>query len=132
MVLTPTYHIYKMYLPFQDATFVPIRYDGGTYRHGDRSMPQLDAVAARDANGQLWLAVTNIDPDQPADLTLDVTGMAVRGAQGQVLTADRVDSVNSFAAPDAVAPKPIAAVRQGDTLRLAMPPKSVAVVALRP
>ena len=24
MVLTPTYHVFKMYVPFQDATFVPV------------------------------------------------------------------------------------------------------------
>jgi alpha-L-arabinofuranosidase len=132
MLLTPTYYVYKMYLPFQDATFVPIRYDGGTYRVGDRSMPQLDAVAARDTRGQLWLAVTNINPEKPADLVLDVSGMTVGSAQGQVLTAAQIDSVNTFAAPNAVAPKPIAAVRQANTLRLTMPPKSVAVLALRP
>ena len=28
MVLTPTYHIYKMYLPFQDATLVPVKFVG--------------------------------------------------------------------------------------------------------
>jgi alpha-N-arabinofuranosidase len=132
MVLTPTYYIYKMYLPFQDAIYVPLTYSGGTYHHGDKSMPQLQAVAARDTAGQLWLAVTNIDPEKPADLALDVSGEAVHSAQGQVLTADRVDTVNSFAAPNAVVPKPIAAVRQGNVLRLTMPPKSVAVVALRP
>ncbi|WP_454884748.1 alpha-N-arabinofuranosidase [Sphingomonas oryzagri] len=132
MLLTPTYHVYRMYLPFQDATFVPIRYDGGTYRVGDRSMPQLDAVAARDTGGQLWLAVTNIDPNRPADLVLDVSGKAIGSAQGQVLTAAQSDSVNTFTAPNTVAPKPIAAIRQGDSLRLTLPAKSIAVVALRP
>lgn len=132
MVLTPTYHIYKMYVPFQDATFVPISYDSGTYRYGDKSMPRLDAVAARDSSGQLWLSVTNVDPDKPADLVLDVSGKAIRSADGQLLTADRVDAVNSFAAPDNVKPRPFSAQRQGDRLRLTMPPKSVAVLALRP
>ena len=35
MVLTPTYYVYKMYVPFQDATFVPVTFDAGTYTHGD-------------------------------------------------------------------------------------------------
>lgn len=132
MVLTPTYYIYKMYVPFQDATFVPISYDSGTYRYGDKTMPRLDAVAARDPSGQLWLSVTNVDPDKPADLVLDVSGKAIQSADGQLLTADRVDAVNSFAAPNSVAPRPFSARRQGDTLRLTMPPKSVAVLALHP
>ena len=33
MVLTPTYHVFKMYVPFQDATFVPVTFDAGTYTH---------------------------------------------------------------------------------------------------
>ena len=36
MVLTPTYHVFRMYVPFQDATFVPVSFDAGTYTHGDR------------------------------------------------------------------------------------------------
>ena len=35
MVLTPTYHVYKMYVPFQDAIFLPVTLDAGTYTHGD-------------------------------------------------------------------------------------------------
>ena len=35
MVLTPTYYVFKMYVPFQDATFVPVTFDAGTYTHGD-------------------------------------------------------------------------------------------------
>ena len=34
MVLTPTYYVFKMYVPFQDATFVPVTFDAGTYTHG--------------------------------------------------------------------------------------------------
>ena len=35
MVLTPTYYVFKMYVPFQDATFVPVTFNAGTYTHGD-------------------------------------------------------------------------------------------------
>ena len=35
MVLTPTYYVFKMYVPFQDATFVPVTFDAGTYKQGD-------------------------------------------------------------------------------------------------
>jgi alpha-N-arabinofuranosidase len=57
MVLTPTYHVYHMYVPFQDATFVPVSFDAGAYVHGDISLPRVDAVAARDASGKLWLSL---------------------------------------------------------------------------
>ena len=68
MVLTPTYHVFKMYVPFQDATFVPVTFDAGTYTHGDITLPRVDAIAAKDASGTLWLALTNVDPTQPAEI----------------------------------------------------------------
>ena len=67
MVLTPTYHVFRMYLPFQDATFVPVTFDAGAYTHGDITLPRVDAIAAKDAAGTLWLALTNVDPNRPAD-----------------------------------------------------------------
>jgi len=48
MVLTPTYHVFKMYVPFQDATFVPITFQSGTYIAGDITLPRVDAIAAKD------------------------------------------------------------------------------------
>ena len=54
MVLTPTYYVFKMYVPFQDATFVPVAFDAGTYTHGDISLPRVDAIAAKDTS---WQAV---------------------------------------------------------------------------
>lgn len=32
MLLTPTYHVFHMYVPFQDATFVPVSFDKGSYK----------------------------------------------------------------------------------------------------
>jgi alpha-N-arabinofuranosidase len=130
MVLTPTYHVYRLYVPFQGATSIPVRFDAGSYRHGDVTLPRIDAVAARDASGALWLALTNVDPDRQAELAPEIPGTRLTAASGEVLTAARVDSVNSFAAPEAVAPKPISGTMRGGRLVLTLPPKSVTVVRL--
>jgi alpha-N-arabinofuranosidase len=50
MVLTPTYHVFKMYVPFQEATFVPVSFDAGTYTNGEVTLPRIDAIAARDGD----------------------------------------------------------------------------------
>jgi alpha-N-arabinofuranosidase len=126
MVLTPTYHVFKLYMPFQDATAIPVSFDAGSYTHGAITLPRIDAFAARDKDGVLWLAVTNVDPNQPVEIAL-----AGRSARGEVLTAPKVDSVNSFDAPNAVVPKPIEAKGGGGKLVLTLPAKSVAVVAIR-
>ncbi|MFA5965958.1 MAG: alpha-L-arabinofuranosidase C-terminal domain-containing protein [Sphingomonas sp.] len=128
MVLTPTYHVYRLYVPFQDAVRVPVSFAAGTYRHGAITLPRLDAVAARDPSGKLWLALTNIDPVRPLTIAPTIAGKRIRAMAGQVLTAASVASVNTVAAPDAVTPKPIAARSVGGTLTLVLPPKSVSVV----
>ncbi len=76
MVRTPTYHIFRMYVPFQDATFVPVAFDAGAYVHGDVTLPRVDAIAAKDASGRLWLAITNLDPNQPAEIVAGLPGIA--------------------------------------------------------
>jgi alpha-N-arabinofuranosidase len=131
MVLTPTYHVFKMYVPFQDATFIPVTFDAGTYTHGTITLPRVDAIAAKDASGTLWLALTNLDATRPIAIATRLTGATLKAATGETLTAPAVDSVNTFDAAKTVAPKPIAAKVQGDTLSVTLEPKSVTVLSLR-
>jgi alpha-N-arabinofuranosidase len=130
MVLTPTYHVFRMYVPFQDATSVPVTLDAGTYTNGDIRLPRLDAIAAKDASGKLWLAVTNLDPEKPAEIEAELTGIQIKSATGETLTAPKVDSVNSFEAPNAVATKPVSVKAHDGKLALTLESKSVTVVAI--
>ncbi|MHA6721001.1 alpha-N-arabinofuranosidase [Sphingomonas sp. RS6] len=130
MVLTPTYHVFKMYLPFQDATLVPVQFDAGTYQHGDETLPRVDAVAARGADGKLWLAMTNVDPNRPARIEARFAGLKIKSASGEVLTGAKVDSVNSFDAPETVVPRPFAGKASNSGVSFELPAKSVAVVQL--
>jgi len=130
MVLTPTYYVYKLYLPFQDATFVPVTFEAGWYTQGDVALPRVDAIAAKDTNGKLWLEITNLDPNQPVEVEAGLAGITPKSATGETLTAPRVDSVNTFDAPNTVAPKPISVKAQGGKLVLKLEPKSVTVVSV--
>ena len=132
MVLTPTYHLFKMYVPFQNATRLPIDFDAGTYSFGDVRVPRIDAIAARGTDGKLWIALTNVDPSKPAEIDAQIAGIRVGAASGTVLTADRVDAINSFDKPDTVAPRPISARVNGGRLQVTLPPKSVTVLSVTP
>lgn len=132
MVLTPTYHVYKMYVPFQDAQSIRLTLRAGEYRLDDIALPRVDGVAARAKDGKVWLALTNVDPNRPAVIEPDLAGVAAHAAIGQVLTAERVDSINTFERPDTVVPKPVSFSAVDGTLRLTLPPKSVTVVRLDP
>jgi alpha-L-arabinofuranosidase len=130
MVLTPTYYVYKMYVPFQDATAVPVTITASPYTHDDISLPRVDAIAAKDTKGKLWLEITNLDPNQPADIEAKIGGISANSARGETLTAPKVDSVNTFEVPKTIVPKAISAKIEGGKLILKLEPKSVTVVSL--
>jgi alpha-N-arabinofuranosidase len=132
MVRTPTYHVFRMYVPFQDATFVPVTFDAGRYTRGTITLPRLDAIAARDASGTVWLALTNVDPHRPAEIATTLAGITPRSAAGETLTGAAIDSVNTFDAPETVAPKPAQVKLDGQRVLLTLAPKSVTVIAVRP
>jgi alpha-N-arabinofuranosidase len=130
IVLTPTYYVFKMYVPFQDSTFVPVTFAAGSYTHGEIKLPSVDAIAAKDKAGKLWLALTNLDPNQPADIEVSLTGLNAKSAAGETLTAPKVDSVNTFEAPSTVVPKPYSAKIGGGKVSVKLEPKSVTVLSV--
>ena len=54
----------------------------------------------------------------------------MRSAEGKVLTAPNVNTVNTFDKPDAVAPKPIRGTVRNGTVMVTVPAKSVSMIAL--
>jgi alpha-L-arabinofuranosidase len=131
LLLTPTYHVFKLYLPFQDATVVPIAFDAGTYTRGAITLPRVDAIAAKDSSGQLWLAITNVDPNRSVQIEATLTGIVAKSATGETLTVSKVDSINTFDAPNTVTPKRISSKIDGGKLSLKLEPKSVTVISIK-
>lgn len=131
MVLTPTYHVHRLYLPFQDAQRLEASFTAGIYRTGDITLPQVDGIAARGKDGKVWLAVTNLDAVRSVDLRADVKGVTASSAIGELLTAPAVDSGNTFDKPDLVTPQPVRYSAQGGRLMFRLPPHSVTVLRLQ-
>lgn len=132
MLLTPTYHVFRMYIPFQDATFLPVRLDGvPRYELGEYSVPAVSVTAARGTDGRLYASVVNVDPREAAEVTLSLASGRVRNASGQILTGPEMDTHNTFAAPDTLEPQPFDGYRaDGNALELRLPPKSIVLLAM--
>jgi alpha-N-arabinofuranosidase len=131
MALTPTYHVFHMYKPFQGATFLPTDVDTPQYRLGKSSVPAVTVSAARGTDGKIYYALANLDPHREANVQTTLKGAQAKGATGRVLTAKAMDARNTVDEPENVKPAPFSAQRKGDTLQLRLPPKSVVVVALQ-
>jgi alpha-N-arabinofuranosidase len=128
MTLTPTYHVFRMYVPFQDAAILPATFTPGTYRVGEFELPRIDVIAAKTAQGKIAIAITNVDAGRPATVEVELKELSSGRAEGETLAAPKVDSINTFDNPKAVVPKAVtAAIRKG-RLTLTVPPASVTVV----
>jgi alpha-N-arabinofuranosidase len=130
MLLTPTYWTYKMYVPFQNATSLPVKLDNNTtYAMNGKGVPGISASAARAKDGKTYVALVNTNPREAADVVLNVAGQNIGAVRGQILTADAMDAHNTFEQKDAVKPAPFSAQAAGGKLTIKVPAKSVIVVA---
>jgi alpha-N-arabinofuranosidase len=127
MVLTPTYHAFALYRPFQGAAVLPLTLQSPAYG----ALRAVDATAARGLDGRVHIALVNIDPHQAIDVSLSLAGGAARAVSGRILTADAMDAHNDFSAPHAVEPARFDGARiEGDHLTARLPAKSLVVLTL--
>jgi len=132
MVKTPTYHIFDMYQPWQDAKVLPMTVSGPFYGVGEFGLPAVHASAIRDTAGKVHVALVNVDPNRPITVKVAVSGMQASGATGRILTATAMDAHNDFASPNVVAPTAFTgATVSGDRLEVTLPAKSVVVLQLQ-
>jgi alpha-N-arabinofuranosidase len=131
MVLTPTYHVFRMFRPFQDATFLPTDLQTSRYTLGNSSVPAISVSAARTAAGAIVVALVNLDPAKAMPISLSLSGATPRTVKGEILTASALDAHNTFENPNAVHPTGLtgASIKSGK-LSLTLPAKSVAVLNL--
>ncbi|MCR6657952.1 MAG: alpha-N-arabinofuranosidase [Asticcacaulis sp.] len=129
--LTPTYYAFKMYVPFQDATALPLTFTAPQYSAGGTTIPAFNASAARGKDGHVYIGIANMDPVDNIVLSVDVSGLKVTKVGGQVLTADKMDAANLPGVKAAVAPVDYTGGKiKGNQLTLDIPSKSVVVVQL--
>jgi alpha-N-arabinofuranosidase len=131
MVLTPTYHVFHMYLPFQDATFLPLDLKSPWYSKDQWTVPAVSGTAARGTDGLVRVALTNVDPNRPATVETALSGVTASVVEGHVLTG-AIQAHNRFDAPDRVKPATFTgAALVGGKLSVTLPPASVVVLTLR-
>ena len=145
MVLTPTYHVFQMYTPFQDATFLPIDLQSETMQvskayfkekadkdTGIRSLPLLSASAAKAKDGSIVVALTNVSLDKAQNLEIAIEGFTAKSVNGRILTSKDVADFNDFQNPRKVEPADFkdAKVKKG-VLTVSLPAKSIVVLTLK-
>lgn len=132
MLLTPTYHVMKMFRVHHDATLLPIDARVCGYTFGDESLPAISASASADPGGTVHLSLVNIDPVKAHDVSVDLKGGTFDQVQGRILSSASPDDHNTFTTPERVSTTSFDDARLANNgLKLTMPPCSVVVLELK-
>lgn len=133
MVLTPTYHVFRMYKVHQDATFLPVELSSPDYTLNGETLPAIDATASRDKAGLVHLSLVNVHPTEAARVQVRLVGFTGSVRKGEVLTAADMSAHNTFAAPDTVKPAAFTGAQvEGERLTITLPAKSIVTLELAP
>lgn len=131
MLLTPTYHVYEMYVPHHDAILLPTDLQSADYAFGGEKIPALNVSASRDQAGRLHVTLCNLDAQQPAELEAEIRGGKVSRIAGRVLTAPAITAHNTFEQPENVKPAGLEGARiTGAGFAVTLPPRSVVALEL--
>ncbi|MDY7089864.1 MAG: alpha-L-arabinofuranosidase C-terminal domain-containing protein [Actinomycetota bacterium] len=130
LVLTPTYHVFRMNKGHQDATSLRVDFrdtlPGRTV--GEAKLDTLSVSASR-KDGAVLVSLSNLDADEPVDVEIDVRGGALDGAEALILTSGALQDHNTPESPSVVAPRPYDGVKvAGGTLRAHLPAHSFVTV----
>ncbi len=134
LVVTPTYYVFKMYRPHQDAEFIPLTVECDTIKDSkNRPVPSLSVTATRAADGSVTLSLVNpvLDSAHKVDIALP-KGFPVKVAQAEVLVASDIHAKNTFEAPATVQPSDFRSVKvKNGQMSVQLPPMSIVSVTLR-
>jgi alpha-N-arabinofuranosidase len=133
MVLTPTYHVFKMYNIHQDATLLTSNLICEPYKLGNDQIPAISSSASVDKNGKIHVTLSNLNPSKEIKLEVNLSGKGfAKINSGTILTASAFNSVNTFDKPEAVVPVAFKNAKKlsDNKLEVSIPGKSVVVLEL--
>lgn len=100
MILTPTYHVMKMYAVHQDARLLELDLDTESYEFNGEKLPAISVSASQNDQGQVHISVVNVDMNKSHKLELDLSSLNLKDAQAKILASKKVQDHNSFENPD--------------------------------
>lgn len=131
MLLTPTYHVFDMYKVHQDAYLVTSALDCDTYTYDGESVPALNISSSIDRNGKMHISICNLHATKTENLDCSLKGYQATSVKGQIVTADKLNTYNSFDKPDEIVIHDFTAFKlNSGKLNVEMPPHSVVTLEL--
>ncbi|PXW92154.1 alpha-N-arabinofuranosidase [Streptohalobacillus salinus] len=133
MLLTPTYHVFRMYSAHQDQERVALDIETDYLVVDDKRYPQVTGSASKTEAGVVTITLTNASRENTATLDLAVRGMAFGKVTGEVITSTDMRDHNTFEDLEKVAPAAFTTFEEsGETLVVTLPKMSVVKLEIQP
>ncbi len=129
MILTPTYHILRMYTVHHDAQLIPIDVQTPDYELNGDKLPAISASASKDLAGKTHISLVNIDAEKKNTISIDLKDFAIKNFSAEILTSGKLQDHNSFENPNVIKPQNFKDFKfKKGVLEVELPPFSVVVL----
>ncbi|MEA1787654.1 alpha-L-arabinofuranosidase C-terminal domain-containing protein [Arenibacter sp. GZD96] len=129
MILTPTYHVMKMYNVHHDAKLLPLSFESPKYTYNGESLPAITASASLDQNDAVNISLVNIDAKKANKVSIDLSELKMKKIEGVILKSGKLQDHNTFDKPENIKPVEFKSYQfKKGKLDVELPPFSVVVL----
>ena len=139
MLLTPTYHAFKLYTAHHGASLLPVYFKSPDYWLDNEKIPAVSCTASKNSpgGGGINITLTNIDAEKEQEIEIEIRGVEninnIKSVSAEILTAEKISSHNTFERGDAVTTRPYGEYslkNKTDKLTIKLAPKSLTLIKL--
>ena len=132
MLLTPTYHIFKMYKVHQEANLLESSVSVNDYKYGTESIPGVNVSASKGKDGKIHVSVVNLNPNKAVPASVILNGYNAKQIKGEILASASYADYNSFNKPDKIATKEYKEFKKESDSKITMklPPLSIVTLEI--
>ena len=133
MLLTPSYHVFRMYNVHQNATFVPTDFSTGEIvSESGRICKDLTVSSSKDKNGAVHVSIANPSLDKAKSLEISFDALNAKSVSAEILKAASISDYNDFDSAPKVVPAAFKYFKtSGKTIKLTIPAASVIVLEVK-
>ncbi len=132
MILTPTYHVFKMFSVHQNARLLETNLEKTYYYYGEEKISQLSVSSSMDSKGNIHISLCNLDPTNEVEIDCELIGDIKSKISGTILTSDEMNAKNTFENPEAVIESTYNNIKlENNHIYTSIPPKSIVVLKIQ-
>ena len=129
LILTPTYHVMKMYAVHQDAKLIPLTFNTPQFNVDGESLPALSASASKNEAGEIHISLVNIDSQKAHAVSIPMENLNTKKVSIEAIQSPNIQDHNTFEQPNKIEIKTFTdfSVKKGQ-LQMEIPAHSVLLV----